>query len=87
MSIVFPAALFRRMALLKMKLSPAVLSGRPMKVVGDVLPSLLLLLGILLYCTGCSSFSAGRSRVTGAAPETAAGIEVQVLLALKASEK
>ncbi len=69
------------MTLLKMKLSPAVLSGRPKKVVCDVLPPLLLLLGMLLYCAGCSSFLAGRSRETAEAPEAAAGVEAQALLA------
>jgi hypothetical protein len=69
------------MTLLKMKLPPAVLSCRPKKVVCDVLPTLLLLLGMLLYCAGCSSFLAGRSRETVEAPEAAAGVEAQALLA------
>jgi hypothetical protein len=64
-----------------MKLPPAVLSCRPKKVVCDVLPTLLLLLGMLLYCAGCSSFLAGRSRETVEAPEAAAGVEAQALLA------
>ena len=60
---------------------PAVLSSGPKNVIRRAWPHLLLLLGLLIYCAGCSSLTAGLSREPAESPEAAATVEAQALLA------
>jgi hypothetical protein len=69
------------MILPKMKLHPAVIFCRLQNVLCTAWPVLFLSLGLLIYCSGCSSISTKISRGAEEAPETGASVEAQTLLA------
>ena len=64
-----------------MKPPAAVLSNELKNLIGKTWPQLLLLLGLLVYCTSCSNLTAGRSRGPAESPDAAATVEAQAILA------
>jgi hypothetical protein len=69
------------MTLPKMKLHPAAIFCRLQEVLCTAWPLLLLSLGLLIYCSSCSSISTKISRGTEETPETGASVEAQALMA------